>query len=91
MTKQKIFGLIVSNETTPYIEKVGKNVQCYICGFTFKDEDGLTVFVDEELKIKKKVHSKCLHSHILQLPEVKKIAMVDKESEEILCYSNPKG
>lgn len=87
MSKQKIYGLIVTSQNIPSIEKSDDKEQCYICGFTFSNEDCMVVYADSELTDKRKVHQKCIQNHIQILPKGTQIAIISEESNEILSYT----
>ncbi len=87
MSKQKIHGLIVTNQKVPLLEKSVDKEQCYICGFTFEKEDCMVVYIDADLTDKRKVHQKCIHNHLQLLPKDTQIAVVSEESNEILSYT----
>ena len=87
MSKQKIFGLIVTNQNVPLLEKSDDKEQCYICGFTFNNEDCMVVLTDTDLTDKRKAHQKCIHNHLQLLPKDTQIAVVSEESNEIISYT----
>ena len=87
MSTQKIFGLIVTDQKVPLLEKPEEKDQCYICGFTFGEEDSMLVFVDSELTDKRKVHSKCINNHLKLLPKDAKVAVVSVETNEVISYT----
>ncbi|RLI69312.1 MAG: hypothetical protein DRP02_10880 [Candidatus Gerdarchaeota archaeon] len=88
MSSQKIFGLLVSEQKAPIIEKPEEKEQCYLCGFSFKEaEDCMIIFVNEDLTEKKHVHGKCIQNHLRLLSNDAKIALVSIETNEILSYT----
>lgn len=87
MTQQKIFGLVVTDQKVPLLEKPEPDEQCYICGFRFNDEDCMTILIDDKLANRRRVHSKCISNHLQLLPKDTKIAVVNVETNEILSYT----
>lgn len=87
MAAQKIFGLIVTDQKIPYVEKAGDSDQCYICGFKLSGEDCLFVFVDTEYTDKRKIHQKCLQNHLQLLPKDAKIAIISFETNEVIAFT----
>lgn len=87
MSTQKIFGLIVTEQKVPLLEKPKEKDQCYLCGFTFGDEDCILVLVNEELNERRKAHQKCLQSHIQLLSKDTKLAIVSVETNEVIAYT----
>jgi hypothetical protein len=90
MTIQKIHGLIVNTQQVPLVEKSSKEDQCYICGFTFGDEDYYSIYSDKDLTDRRKVHQKCIQNHLQLLPNDAKIALVSVETNEVLTYTTAK-
>ena len=91
MCEQKIFGLLVTEQKIPFIEKAEKSDHCYLCGFSFKDgEDCMIVFSDEELNTRKRIHGKCLQNHLILNPKGEEIALVNMKTNEVMTYSNLK-
>ncbi|MBN1327933.1 MAG: hypothetical protein JXA54_00545 [Candidatus Heimdallarchaeota archaeon] len=88
MANQKIFGLIVTDQKIPIIEKPIAKEQCYLCGFTFNNEDCLLMFSDESLEDKRKAHTKCIQSHLRLLPKDTKIALVNESTNEVMTYTS---
>ena len=87
MSTQKIFGLIVTDQKIPFLEKPDVKDQCYLCGFNFGDEDCVLVLTDEELNERRKAHQKCVHNHLQLLPKDTKLAIVSVETNEVLSYT----
>jgi hypothetical protein len=87
MAKQKIFGLIVTDQKVPLLEKADEKDQCYLCGFSFGDNDCMFIYADEELTDKRKTHSKCIQNHLKLLPKDTKIAIVSIETNEVISYT----
>ncbi len=87
MSVQKIFGLIVTEQKVPLLEKPEEKDQCYLCGFTFGDEDCVLVLVNEDLNERRKTHQKCLQSHIQLISKDTKIALVCVETNEVIAYT----
>jgi hypothetical protein len=87
MPPQKIYGLIVTEQKVPLVEKADKNDQCYICGFAFSDENYMSIYSNEELSDRRKVHQKCIHNHLQLLPNDTKIALVSVETNEVIAYT----
>jgi hypothetical protein len=88
MTTQRIFGLLVTSQNIPLIEKSSAEDQCYICGFSFKDEDHLSIYSNKELSDRRKVHQKCIQNHLQLLPSKTKIALISVETNEIITYTS---
>ncbi|MBD3192364.1 MAG: hypothetical protein GF308_17125 [Candidatus Heimdallarchaeota archaeon] len=89
MSSQKIFGLLVDDQKSPIIEKPGEAEQCYICGFSFDSTDECVfIFTDKELSERKKIHKKCLQSHLVLMPQDTKIALISEDTNEILSYTS---
>ncbi|NHJ41029.1 MAG: hypothetical protein FK731_13440 [Asgard group archaeon] len=88
MSIQKIYGLIVTAQKIPLVEKAEKNDQCYICGFTLGDENYFSIFSDENLTDRRKVHQKCIQNHLQLLPNDTKIALVSVETNEVIAYTH---
>ncbi|MHA1557794.1 MAG: hypothetical protein ACTSPM_12785 [Candidatus Heimdallarchaeota archaeon] len=55
MSTQKVFGLIVTNQKIPLLEKPDEKDQCYLCGFTFGEEDCVLIITNEDQKITPKM------------------------------------
>ncbi len=87
MANQKIFGLIVTEQKAPIIEKSLPKEQCYLCGFTFSEEDCLLIYSDETLEDKRKAHAKCIQNHLKLLPKDTKIALVNDSTNEVISYT----
>ena len=87
MAQQKIFGLVVTDQKVPLLEKPEAEDQCYICGFRFDNEDCMIILIDEKLTNRRRVHSKCISNHLQLLPKDTKIAIVNVETNEILSYT----
>ncbi|HUT82439.1 MAG TPA: hypothetical protein VMZ29_14655 [Candidatus Bathyarchaeia archaeon] len=88
MSNQKIFGLIVTDQKAPIIEKSIAKEQCYLCGFSFSDEDCMLIFSDETLEDKRKAHPKCIQNHLKLLPKDTKIALVNDSTNEVMIYTS---
>ena len=88
MSKQKIFGLLVTDQKVPLIEKPNDADQCYICGFRFENEDCMHIFTDENLSDKRKAHQKCIFNHLQLLPKETKVAIVSVETNEVISYTS---
>lgn len=88
MSTQKVFGLVVTEQKVPLLEKTESNDQCYLCGFSFSDEDCILVLVDEKLEDKRKAHQKCLQNHLTLLPKETKVAIVNVETNEVIAYTS---
>jgi len=91
MANQKIFGLAVTAQKVPMVEKPEEHDQCYLCGFTFSEEDCMIIYSDEKLEDKRKAHSKCIHNHLKLLPKDAKVAIVSIETNEVLSYTTVSG
>ena len=87
MSNQKIFGLLVTDQKVPLIEKSDEKDQCYICGFTFEKEDCMLIFSDKELSDKRKAHQKCIFNHLQLLPKETQVALVSVETNEVISYT----
>ena len=87
MVTQKIFGLVVTDQKIPLLEKPEENDQCYICGFRFDTEDCMFILVNKELDDQRKVHAKCIQNHLQLLPKDSKIALVSTENNEVIAYT----
>ncbi|MFW9924162.1 MAG: hypothetical protein ACFFDW_12835 [Candidatus Thorarchaeota archaeon] len=87
MTQQKIYGLIVTDQKIPLVEKPDEAEQCFLCGFSFKKDDCMYIYTNNELNDRRKVHSKCIQNHLQLLPKETKIALVSVETNEILAYT----
>ena len=87
MPLQKIFGLIVTTQKSPLIEKPEEKEQCYLCGFNFTNENCMTILADKKLNDRRKVHSKCIYNHLNILPKGTKIALVHTTTNEVLAYT----
>jgi len=87
MSKQKVFGLLVTSQKAPFIEKPNEVDQCYICGFRFEDEDCMHIFTDEELSDRRKAHQKCIFNHLQLLSKETKVAIVSVETNEVISYT----
>ncbi|NHJ03724.1 MAG: hypothetical protein EAX90_02795 [Candidatus Heimdallarchaeota archaeon] len=87
MTQQKIFGLVVTDQKVPLLEKPDTTDQCYLCGFRFNEEDCMIISIDKEFTDRRKVHSKCISNHLQLLPKETKIAIISVETNEILSYA----
>ena len=87
MSTQKIFGLIVTEQKVPLLEKPEEKDKCYLCGFNFGEEDCVLVLVNEELNERRKAHQKCVHNHLQLLSKDTKLAIVSVESNEVISYT----
>lgn len=87
MSIQKVFGLIVTEQKVPLLEKPEEKDQCYLCGFTFGDEDCVLVLINEDLSERRKTHQKCLQSHLQLLAKDSKLAIVSVETNEVIAYT----
>jgi hypothetical protein len=87
MSTQKVYGLIVTEQKVPLLEKTEANDQCYLCGFSFNNEDCILILSNEELSDKRKAHQKCLSNHLTLLPKDTKIAIVSVETNEVISYT----
>lgn len=88
MAQQKIFGLVVTDQKIPLLEKPDTADQCYLCGFRFNEENCMIILVDKEFIERRKVHSKCIGNHLQLLPKDTKIAIISVETNEILSYTS---
>ena len=88
MTHQKIFGLVVTTQKAPLIDKPEEKDQCYLCGFNFGNENCMFILTDKKLNDRRKVHSKCIYNHLNLLPKGTKIALVHTTTNEILAYTS---
>ena len=86
MSTQKIFGLLVTGQNVPLIEKPDENAQCYLCGFRYKSEDCMVILVNKDLNDKRRVHIKCIENHLKLLPAEIKIALVNVDTNEVVSY-----
>lgn len=91
MSKQKVFGLLVTDQKVPLMDKPDEKDQCYICGFTFENEDCMHILSDEKLQDKRKAHQKCISNHLQLLPKETKVAFVSFETNEVLSYTAVNG
>ena len=87
MLVQKIYGLIVTAQKIPLVEKAETNDQCYLCGFAFGDENYFLIYSDEKLSDRRKVHQKCIQNHLQLLPSNTKIALISVETNEVIAYT----
>jgi len=87
MSNQKVFGLLVTDQKVPLIEKPEDKDQCYLCGFTFENEDCMHIFCDKELSEKRKAHQKCIFNHLQLLPKETQVAIVSVETNEVISYT----
>ena len=88
MSIQKVFGLVVTDQKVPLLEKTETNDQCYLCGFSFDNEDCILILADDKLTDKRKAHQKCLHNHLTLLPKDTKIAIISVETNEVIAYTS---
>ncbi len=87
MSMQKVFGLVVTEQKVPLLEKTETNDQCYLCGFSFNAEDCILILTDEKLEDKRKAHQKCLQNHLTLLPKDTKVAIISVETNEVISYT----
>ena len=87
MSTQKIFGLIVTEQKIPLLEKPKEKDQCYLCGFNFGEDDCVLVLVNKELNERRKAHQKCVHNHLQLLSKETKLAIVSVETNEVISYT----
>ena len=87
MSTQKVFGLIVTEQKIPLLEKPDEKDQCYLCGFTFGEEDCVLIITNEDLSERRKSHQKCLQNHLQLLSKDTKLAIVSVETNEVIAYT----
>lgn len=87
MTSQKIFGLLVTGQKNPIVEKTDATTQCYICGFRFENEDSMVILSNKDFNDRRRVHAKCIQNHLKLLPDDTKIALVNNDTNEVLSYT----